>query len=101
MPFLLKCQSTAAGRHMVKCRVPGVVLIVHAADPPAIQAPPFPIGSTGRNHVGAVTDIGASLAAKCFKGRRAADPATGAEVPAGTPAGMRDGAPSRRRVQAG
>ncbi len=25
MPFLLKCQSTAAGRHMVKCRVPGVV----------------------------------------------------------------------------
>ncbi len=32
-----------------------------------------------------------------LQGRRAADPATGAEVPAG----MRDGAPSRRRVQAG
>ena len=28
-----------------------------------------------------MTDIGASLAAKCSKGRRAADPATGAEVP--------------------
>ena len=63
MPFLLKCQSTAAGRHMVKCRVPGVVLIVHAADPPAIQAPPVPIGSTGQDLAGAVTDIGANLAA--------------------------------------
>ena len=63
MPFLLKCQSTAAGRHMVKCRVSGALLIVHAADPPAIQAPSFPIGSTGRNHAGAVTDIGANLAA--------------------------------------
>ncbi len=31
MPFLLKCQSTAAGRHMVKCRVSGALLIVHAA----------------------------------------------------------------------
>ncbi len=63
MPFLLKCQSTAAGRHMVKSAALAALLIVHAADPPAIQAPPFPIGSTGQDHAGAVTDIGASLAA--------------------------------------
>ena len=62
MPFLLKCQSTAAGRTWLSA-APAALLIVHAADPPAIQAPPFPIGSTGQDHAGAVTDIGASLAA--------------------------------------
>ena len=42
-----QCPSPALARRGVKCRVSGAVLIVHTVDPPAIQAPPFPIGSTG------------------------------------------------------
>ncbi len=69
MPFLIKMPvHAAAGRHKVRGHVPGAVLIVHADDPPAKQSLPAPAGSTGQDHAGAVTDIGAAWRPRC-KGR--------------------------------
>ncbi len=64
MPFLFKCQYTRRpGDTWLGATRPRRALIVHAVDPPAIQAPPVPIGSTGQDLAGAVRDIGANPAA--------------------------------------